>query len=81
MSVRVGSIIIHPVHGEMTVTSIGPSFNEEVEGEFYDGRLIVARFDKLISGVKWRTKIGDNLVSELRFHEKYLDRLEVKNGN
>jgi hypothetical protein len=81
MVVRTGTILIHPLLGEMTVTYIGQNYIEEIEGEFHEGKLIVARFDRLIKGVTWRTKVGDNLVSELRFHERYLNKLQVKNGD
>lgn len=77
--VKIGTILIHPVHGEMTITAIKSGGDEEyIEGKWREGRIIRARFNKFIPAIKWREGKGKNTVSVLIFHEYYLAKLEVK---
>jgi hypothetical protein len=79
---NVGDILIHPIHGEMTVTRIEATPIKEYipdEQKFITGRKIHANFDRFIEGVTWITKNKNGKeVSKLIFHSWYLCRLEKK---
>jgi len=78
-SIKIGSKLVHPHHGTMTVTHIDNREAEEyIESEWRRGRMIHAEFDRFIPGVKWRTGGGVNLRSKLVFHEFYLSKLELE---
>lgn len=77
--ITIGTILIHPVHGEMTVTKIQPSDGAEyIAGEWRPGNTITAEFSRFIPGVQWCKNPGKNATSYLVFHEYYINRLEVK---
>lgn len=77
--VKIGTVLIHPVHGEMTVTEIKPSAGEEfIAKQWRSGNVITAEFDRFIPGVHWRRGNGKNAISYLVFHEFYLSKLKVK---
>ena len=77
--IDIGTILVHPVHGEMRVTNVRQSDGEEyISNEWRDGNIITAEFDRFIPGVQWRRGKGKSAISYLVFHEYYLTGLEVK---
>lgn len=79
-TLKPGDKLIHPVHGPMTVTRVGPQGYEEIvfpANERKTGRQIEARFNRLIRGVKWSEVVtGGQRVSKLVFHSYYLRNLK-----
>lgn len=80
--VEVGSVLAHPVHGDLTVTKVGAEVYEEYIDEkvkFQKGVQVEAEFDRFIPGVRWAAVRPDGTkVSKLVFHSWYLCRLRPK---
>lgn len=73
--INIGSKIIHPQHGEMTVVELSGNYEEFTDGKWRKGFRITADFDKFIETITWKNKKGN---SRLIFHSYYLKNLEVK---
>jgi len=84
IDVKTGDTLIHPVHGEMTVTNVSPNTFEEfipAVQRYETGHQIEAVFQGFIPEVKWSvTKPGGRRVSKLIFHSWYLRNLKRKDG-
>lgn len=83
--VKVGDVLVHPIHGEMTVTNVDPFEYEEFIPElrkFEKGFKVETVFDKFIPVVKWSTMgpLGKK-VSKLMFHSYYLKNVKLKGEN
>lgn len=78
MTIAIGTVLIHPVHGEGVVTAVRPRADELINGEFVSGYEIHLRFNRLISGISWRERVNGEFVSKLVFHSGYLGKLEIK---
>ncbi len=80
--VKAGDVLIHPTHGELTITNVGASEYEEFipdESGFLKGHRIEGVFDRFIPGVQWVVKKSDGVrISKLIFHSWYLRKFEKK---
>lgn len=80
MKVKAGDKLIHPTHGEMKVTNVGPAPYEEfipATQAYEKGFRIEAVFSRFIPGVKWsETNGAGERISKLIFHSWYLCNLK-----
>ena len=76
---KIGDVLIHPIHGDMTITNIEPNAQEEfIDDEWRKGETITATFNKFIPSVKWSIGSGDTAKSLLIFNSYYLKNIKVK---
>lgn len=80
MKIKIGDKLIHPVHGELTITKVGTTEYEELipEEGFHKGFKIEGVFDRFIPGVRWIIIKDGKRISKLIFHSWYIRRFKTK---